>query len=106
MIAVFDCNRPGRFTGLILGEFSMSIIDYSNRQFVPGVAIYRRNGGTGKYRFLMPMPYAVDCYGGDALVCDSSGNPKPGMECPVPVWASDFGEKFADLDYCVCACSR
>jgi hypothetical protein len=72
----------------------MAILD---RNYVPAPAIYFSNSATGKYRFLIPMDYAVDCYIGDALVCDSSGNPKAGYNCPVPRPASDFGVKFSSL---------
>ena len=70
-----------------------------DRQYIPAPAIYYNNSGTGKYRFLIPCDYATDCYSGDALICDSQGNAKPGLETPVPMNASDFGEKFADLEY-------
>ena len=70
-----------------------------DRNYIPAPAIYWNNSGTGKYRFLIPAPYAVDCYSGDATVCDSQGRAKPGFECPVPFNASDFGSKFADLEY-------
>lgn len=76
-------------------------LDYTDRTYVPGVAIYYSNTATGKYRFLIPQPYAVDCYSGDATICDSQGRPKPGFECPVPCHASDFGAKFEDLG-CFC----
>jgi hypothetical protein len=69
-----------------------------NRTYIPGVAIYYSNNLTGKYRFLIPADYAVDCYIGDANQCDSKGNVRPGFECPSPFNASDFGEKFADID--------
>lgn len=89
----------GGFRVLYL-EAIMSL-DYNDRKYIPGVGIYFSNTATGKYRFLMPQPYAVDCCLGDALVCDSSGRPKPGMECPVPRQASDFGARFADVE-CFC----
>ncbi len=76
-------------------------LDYTDRTYIPGVAIYYSNTATGKYRFLIPQPYAVDCYLGDAAICDSQGRPKPGFECPVPRHASDFGAKFEDLE-CFC----
>lgn len=77
-------------------------LEYKDRAYIPGAGIYYNNNATGKHRFLIPMPYAVDCYMGDALVCDSSGSPKPGMECAVPRQASDFGAKFADVEWCSC----
>lgn len=80
----------------------MSLV-YDDRTYIPGDAIYRSNSETGKYRFLIPATYAVDCYSGDATICDSQGNPKPGYECPVPVHASDFGAKFSELGCCSCS---
>ena len=53
-----------------------------DRNYIPAPAIYRNNSGNGKYRFLIPALYAVDCYMGDATICDSRGRAKPGFECP------------------------
>ena len=73
-----------------------------DRNYIPAPAIYRNNSGNGKYRFLIPALYAVDCYMGDATICDSRGRAKPGFECPQPFNASSFGEKFAALEHCTC----
>lgn len=70
-----------------------------DRNYIPGVAIYYSNNLTGKYRFLIPAPWAVDCYMGDANQCDANGTLKPGYECPSPFNASDFGDKFKDVEY-------
>ena len=70
-----------------------------NREFIPGPGIYRNNSGTGKYRFLIPADYAVDCYTGDAWQCDSSGNVRPGYETAEPFHASDFGERVGEINY-------
>ena len=71
--------------------------------YIPAPAIYWNNAGNGKYRFLIPALYAVDCYMGDATICDSRGRAKPGFECPQPFNASSFGEKFAALEHCTCS---
>ena len=69
-----------------------------DRTYIPGVAIYHSNNLTGKYRFLIPAPWAVDCCIGDANQCDSKGNIKPGFECPSPFNASDFGVMFREIN--------
>jgi hypothetical protein len=76
-----------------------TMLPITDRKYIPSSnGIYKHNSLTGKYGYLIPMSYAEDCYTGDAITCDKNGKHKKGMEYPVPVCASNFGVKIAEIE--------
>ena len=75
----------------------MSVRIINDRKYIPGPGIYKYNGAKGRYRYIIPADYAVDCYQGDACQCDINGTGKPPDNGWVIANAEDFGARVSDL---------